>query len=484
MSALSGARIAILGAGRSGISAAKAAQFAGALPVILDERKAGDWARDEAVHQNIPLKEDYSGRDWKEFDLMVVSPGVPPTSETLQSAERSGLPVLSEIELAYRVARAPIVALTGTNGKSTTTVMAYLCARSVELNPILCGNIYGSGYPEVPLTDAAIQASADQLLVAEVSSYQLERVEQFRPISAGITNIWPDHLDRYQGQFSLYAAAKHNIFRALQPSDYAVIRAYDPVVVAPKGPKVLTFGAGGEHAQVTEDSITILGRKISTPELTFEEPHNLQNAAMAALLIYGAMRHRRDQGHEPETALLNAAEVDARTALESKRSVFRRDPVQTPWALPEAVALGLKEFKGLSHRMQLVGERGGIKVINNSMCTNVDAVLKSAQAIREPKHLLIGGVNKGLDFKPLKNYFSNGQNWAYVYGRDRASLGDMIGEVPTFETMAEAFALATERAKPGQVIMLSPGCASQDQFTDFRERGDVFTQMAKEWLES
>jgi UDP-N-acetylmuramoylalanine--D-glutamate ligase len=152
-------------------------------------------------------------------------------------------------------------------------------------------------------------------------------------------------------------------------------------------------------------------------------------------------------------------------------------------ALPIGIVEGLQSFKGLAHRMEWLGERDRVRVINNSMCTNPDAVIKSAMAVRDPSHLLIGGVNKGLDFGPLRHYLANHRHRAYLFGSDAANLDAMLGGGhPTFRTLQEAFAAATDKAVPGEVIMLAPGCASTDQFRDFRERGDVFRDVAKEWL--
>jgi UDP-N-acetylmuramoylalanine--D-glutamate ligase len=145
----------------------------------------------------------------------------------------------------------------------------------------------------------------------------------------------------------------------------------------------------------------------------------------------------------------------------------------------------LTQFAFIAHRMEPLGSRDGIRVINNSMCTNPDAVVASAQAVRDPVHLLMGGVNKGLDFRRLRNYLANGRNRSYLYGRDANELDAMLGgNLPVFTTMVEAFEAATAQATAGEVIMLAPGCASSDQFRDFRDRGEAFRAMASRWLES
>ena len=484
------ARVGILGLGRSGVSAAKAALHAGAHPFVVDESQSTSRAQAqnkiELEAMGVPVSCGWAGTFSKgNTDLVVTSPGVPQDNPKLLRAVDADLAVIGEIELAYRISKAPIIALTGTNGKSTTTVMTYLCAQSAGLKPILCGNIFGSGFEEVPLTEAAITASADQVLIAEISSFQLEWTKNFHPVSAGITNIWADHLNRYHGSLAEYAATKQRIFLAQNREDYAVVRALDPLVKAPKGPTVLTFGSSGEHAVVDDDSILVLGTRLTSKKLPFHEPHNMQNAAMASLLVYGYLRWRRGRDpHSHASMLLQEAEEQARASKASKRTVYsRRESDVEPYIMPAEVLHGLQNFTGLAHRMEPVGERDGVRIINNSMCTNVDAIIKSAMAIKEPKHLLIGGVNKGVDFKPLKNYLANRQSRAYLFGRDASDIDSMLGgEWPIYGTLEEAFSAALAAVKPGEAIMLSPGCASFDQFEDFRDRGNVFKQIAKEWL--
>jgi UDP-N-acetylmuramoylalanine--D-glutamate ligase len=440
---------------------------------IYDEQPEGAIAKreliSEAVSAGIELSLGWDGDFVERPDLLVVNPAIPFAHPRVLAAIAEGIEVVGEIEFAYRLSRAPIVAITGSNGKSTTTVMAYLALRGAGVDAKLCGNIYGSGFDEIPLTEAAMNSTSEQILVAEVSSFQLERVKEFRPVAAAITNIVPEHADRVSWED--YVASKHRIFAAQGAGDYAVVRANDPVVVPPGGARleyqargkrqreaaaepskvaVLTFGATGEHARIEEDAIVFFGRSVSRREFQFTEPHNMLNAACAGLLACSALAVVR--GGSP------AQYVDA--------------------MLP-----GLLEFRFIAHRMEPVGERGGIRVINNSMCTNPDAVVASAQAVRDPVHLLMGGVNKGLDFRRLKHYLANGRNRAYLFGRDAEELNKMLGgNLPIFDTMKDAFDVATERAVSGEVIMLAPGCASSDQFRDFRDRGEVFKDMAKEWL--
>jgi len=352
--------------------------------------------------------------------------------------------VISEVELAYRIAKAPIVAITGTNGKSTTTVMAWLCAKAAGYDAVLCGNIYGSGYDEIPLTEAALRTTGTMpALIAEISSFQLEWVDQFRPKSAVITNITDDHLNRYEG-FEDYARTKRRIFNRMGPGDIAVWNDGDFQTEPPAGIKTLTYGQFGKDAWATEFRLHLENEFVEKEDLPFSEPHNYLNAMAACLLAYGLSDGRAD---------------------------------------PQVLLDALRGFRGLAHRMERIGTQGGITLINNSMCTNPAAVIASSQSVKGRQRLLIGGTNKDLDFTELGQYLRPQGHEAYLFGQDAEKIAaQLAGPYPVFKTMADAFAAAIHDAKAGETVMLAPGVASQDQFTDFRDRGEQFRQLAKEWL--
>ena len=291
---LAGQHVAIFGLGRSGLGVARAVLELGGTPTVFDEKQRDALAKPEtataAEKDGINLEFDWKGDiDPAKYAYLVLNPAVDSRHPVIKKVQASGLPVLSEIEFAYRIAVAPIVAITGTNGKSTTAVMTYLCLLECGEEAVLCGNIFGSGYPERPLTDAALSAHANRILVAEVSSFQLEWVDEFEPMSAGITNITPDHMDRYD-RFEDYAAAKRNVFRRQRPSDTAVMRVNDPEVPTPEGPQVLTFAQAASTLDMEGDDLWVLGARPTWAVLPFREPHNRTNAQMAALLAYGALR--------------------------------------------------------------------------------------------------------------------------------------------------------------------------------------------------
>lgn len=451
---MNGARIAVFGLARSGLSVAKAAIALGATPTVVDEKsedslKSKDILQEaRAVGAEVSLA--WTGEFTGDYDFVVTSPGVPFDHPKLQQAVGYGLPVYSEVEFAYRISRAPIIAITGTNGKSTTTAMTYACLLAAGKEALLCGNIYGSGYAEVPLTEAALQSTKDQVLVAEISSFQLEWVSAFRPLAATITNITPDHLDRHKS-FVEYAAAKHRIYANQGAHDFAIVNADDPEVEWPPVPQVFLFGRAGDHAQVTDAGLVLLGEEVGREDLSVYGDHNLMNAGAAALLASAAL------------AVESAGQLE----------------------IPSKVIDGLKKFKGIAHRMELVGEKGGVPVFNNSMCTNPAAVIRSSESLSARQHLLIGGSNKKLDFSPLTGYLAASGHAPYLYGRDAEDINRQLGgQYPVYGTMADAFQAAVRNAKAGEVVMLAPGCASMDQFRDFEDRGNVFRAIAKEWLES
>lgn len=459
-------RIAVLGLGRSGLAVARAAKLQGASVTVYDAKTADERRIAPFVNQlsdeNVPFVGGFEG-PFAGVDMVVTSPGVDMRKGILQDAHRDGIEVIGEVEFAYRISKAPIIAITGTNGKSTTTVMTYLALQGAGQNAALCGNIYGSGYDEVPLTEAALNSTADQVLVAEISSFQLEWVRDFRPRCAGITNITPDHLNRYDS-FEQYANTKRRLFDRMGEGDTIVANAGDPETyptnetLRDRGaglPRVRFYSSTGPDATFDSHSFKLT---ISEPieSFPFTERHNFINACHASLL--------------------------ALSYLESGAGRASAPPMP-PSQMAAQVLAGLKTFKGLAHRMEHVGHKGGIEIINNSMCTNPAAILASSGSIAAPQHLLIGGIKKNYDFRPVREMLQKKGHEAYLFGRDAQEISAELGDIAqVFDTMEEAFSAATDKAVPGDVIMLAPGCASMDQFDDFVARGEIFKRLAKEWL--
>lgn len=459
MAALTGQRIAIAGMGVSGLALGKAVKELGGEATVFDQKPNDNPVVLQAVDRldavGVPAVTGWHGRlDPEEYDVLVVSPGFPRNHPAIRDMQAGGRPIWSEVEFAYRIAKAPILAITGTNGKSTTTVMLWQILQQAGRRAVLCGNIAGSGYPEMPLTEAALSADEGDLLVAEVSSYHLEWVEQFRPKVAAVTNITPDHMDRYAG-LDDYGATKLRIFGAQAEGDFAVVNLDEPSVPANKvreslgGPATLVgFSPSGTHEGTGStrregDTLWLSGMEARLSDLPLGGEHNVTNAMMAWEMASCVQRLESD-------------------------------------------ALGaIKTFRGLANRMERLGSRDGVSVVNNSMCTNPAAVIASCASLSGRLHILLGGVTKNLTFATVGDFIRSHGHRAFVFGPEPEKMTSMLGlsQAP-YATLEAAFAAATAEAVPGETIVLAPGCASADPYANFKERGDAFKDMAHRWLES
>lgn len=452
---LDGQRIAILGMAKSGLSVARAVVELGGEATVLDQKPSDSPAIIEVVDAlhaiGAQAVTGWHGRiDPNDFDLLVVSPGVPRNHPALKDmAEKE---VIGEIEFAYRLARDPIIAITGTNGKSTTTVVTWTLLKAAGKDAVLCGNIAGSGFEEVTMTDAARMGG--DVLVAEVSSFQLETIKSFRPFVAGITTIASDHLDRHP-DFEDYRRCKLRIFENLRSTESAVINSDDKSVQSSDLPdiaKKVKFSPSGlspsnGHTARAAGQIFLSGAEIKVSSLPLLGEHNVANVMMA---------------WEMACAILGEPTTEQRDRMLS----------------------ALLQFKGLANRMEAVGEKGGVLVVNNSMCTNPSAVVASSQGLARPQRLLIGGNRKNLDFSPVGDYLRGSSHHAYLFGPDCQALNQqMKSDWPQFESMNEAFLAAANSAQGGEAVILMPGCASAEPYVNFKERGDAFKAIAKEWLE-
>ncbi|HRF60273.1 MAG TPA: UDP-N-acetylmuramoyl-L-alanine--D-glutamate ligase [Fimbriimonadaceae bacterium] len=468
---LAGSRIAVAGMGRSGQAIAKEAIARGAVVTVFDELPLESAASLEASERlqgfGVTVATGWHGHlDPTEFDLLVASPGFRRNHPAIRDMLGGGRHVISEVEFAFRIAAAPIVAITGTNGKSTTTVLTWLLLSGAGKHAVLCGNISGSGYPELTLTEAAASTETDGVLVAEVSSYQLEWVEDFKPKVAGITNITPDHLDRHP-TFEDYYNTKLRLFAQMGDGDVAVLNESEPSLPAdrllgaiPEGVGIRTFASGPvmygwDRGQFTQpstrrdgDAIELSGRRVQLADLPLYGDHNVSNALMA---------------WEMSVAMLGA---EAGNAFEGMLGA-------------------LAQFKGLAYRMERLGERYGVLVVNNSMCTNPMAVVTSSSSLDRPQHLLMGGDAKNLDFTPVWEYLQRIGHKLYLYGNAGDALVEQLGGLGAlYPDLEAAFAAATAVAQSGDAILLAPGCASAFPYSNFRERGEAFRAMAERWLSS
>lgn len=443
------ARVAVLGFARSGRALAEALVERGVEVAVADDRPETAFAeiaelrrRGVQFYFGSSSEKALKGADW-----LAVSPGVPPTHAAVVAARRRGMPVLSEIEIAWRIAEAETpgrnrwVAVTGTNGKSTTTAWIAEILRSGR-TVALAGNI------GAPLS-GFLRDRTPRDFVCEVSSFQLEGIESFRPDVAVLTNVTPDHLDRY-ASFEEYAAAKERVFSNQRDEDFAVVNADDPVAsgVPTRARRVpfsrLAPAPGGtwlEDGQIVSEVRGARRTVLAAEELALPGAHNLENALAAVAVAYC---------------------LEAPTA-----------------AIQEA----LTGFRGLPHRTELVAEADDVKWVNDSKGTNVDATLKSLEG-RSPKSvvLILGGRDKHGDFERLAGPVSRTARAVLTIGEAAPSIEAALAGAAPLErshTMDAAVARAAELARPGDTVLLSPACASFDQYANFEERGRHFADLAR-----
>jgi UDP-N-acetylmuramoylalanine--D-glutamate ligase len=382
------------------------------------------------------------------IDAVVVSPGVPMDRPLLEDARRQGVPVIAEVELAFPLVKEPIVAITGSNGKSTTTALTGAMVRAAGIPVEVCGNI---GVPLIGLVDGA----PGRVFVAELSSFQIEGIVTFKPRAAALLNISEDHLDRY-GTLEAYVAAKKRLFRDMDPEGIAVLNADDPEAADAETPARKRWfsrrgpvrdgcwaAPDGRVVEVTPGEPDV--ELFHADDVPLAGVQNLENAMAAALLA-------RAIGAEP---------------LEIRR--------------------GLQGFEGLPHRMQRVGERGGVVFYDDSKGTNPGAVLKSLEGFADGTvHLILGGRNKDADLSVLAPLVRQKARHVYLIGESAdefaAALGNGDGDGPPLErsgTLDQAVHAAAGQARPGESVVLSPACASFDQFRNFVHRGEVFQSLVR-----
>ncbi len=437
-----GKRVTVVGMARSGIAASRALDALGARVTVTDKKPLDQLtAQIKALGTGAITVEagGHPDRVFIETDLIVLSPGVPKIPQIL-AARRHGVKVISELELAWLLSDSPYVGIAGTNGKSTVTTLTGLMLKRAKKKALVAGNIGNA------LTEDPRRLRGQDWIVAEISSFQLEDIETFRPRAATILNVTQDHLDRYH-DIAEYARAKARIFMNQQKEDYLVLNYDDPLVKAmtKQTPatiipfsRLLRFNPG---ACVLNGYLTFNGRRvIKADDIRIKGVHNLENALAAAALSLVA------------------------------------------GATEEAVASVLHEFPGLEHRLEFVREKNGVTYINDSKGTNVGAVVKSVEGFAQPVILIAGGLDKGSDFGPLYDLFKRKVRLLVLIGKAADKMAKALGtstETVFAKTLQEAVRLASARASRGDVVLLSPACASFDMFKDFEDRGRQFKEAVK-----
>jgi UDP-N-acetylmuramoylalanine--D-glutamate ligase len=444
---LNGKRVLVVGLGRSGVASALFLKSRGAR-VTVSDAKAEDELRDHIpalLDQGITVETGGHGeRTFRGQDLIVVSPGVPVDAPPLAQARAVGETVIGEIELAAQFLPGPIVAITGSNGKTTTTALTGEIIKAGGFPTLVGGNI---GTPAISLV---AEATPETVTVLEVSSFQLETIQNFRPKVAVILNITPDHLDRHR-TFQAYADAKARIFENQRSSDFAVLNA-DDSTCAEMRPRirsqVLWFSRKGQVEQgtfVSDGQITFRNSEthlnvMPVSEIPLKGSHNLENvlAAVCAGVLMG-------RG-------------------------------------PERIRSAVRAFKAVEHRLEFVASIRGVQYFNDSKATNVDATIKALESFPANIHVILGGKDKGSDYTVLNDLLRQRVKKVYTIGAAAAKIESQISsaaEIVHAETLESALKRASAGAVAGDVVLLAPACASFDQFKSYEHRGRLFKEVVR-----
>ncbi|HVJ04032.1 MAG TPA: UDP-N-acetylmuramoyl-L-alanine--D-glutamate ligase [Candidatus Saccharimonadales bacterium] len=441
-----GKRVLVVGLGKSGVASALFLASRGAR-VTVSDAKSEDQLRTEIpalLDRGITVETGKHGeRTFRDQDLIVVSPGVPGNVDPLQHARRLGIPVIGEIELTARFLQGNIVAITGSNGKTTTTTLTGEIIASGGRKTLVGGNI---GTPAITFVE---QSSADTWVVLEISSFQLESIETFRPHISAILNVTPDHLDRH-GSMENYIAAKTRIFENQTADDFAILNSDNEIcrgLAAGLKPQVLWFSR--QHS--VERGAFVQGSKI-----VYRNGSEVEIMPVSEIALKGA--------HNVENVLAAVA-IGMAAGVE-----------------PSSIRRAVKDFRAVEHRLEYVATLRGVQYYNDSKATNVDATIKALESFPANIHLILGGKDKGNDYSELAPLIAERVKRVYTIGAAAAKIESQIGTaVPVIsaQTLESAVRKAADLATEGDIVLLAPACASFDQFPNYEERGKVFKELVQ-----
>ena len=435
--------VLIVGLGKSGLSAARLLTSCGAIISVQDSKK-----REEL--NEVPAGRAYLGGELPpedaKYDLIVLSPGVPPALPWIEAYKNRGIELTGELELAYRMGRGKYIGITGTNGKTTTTTLVGEIFRRSGLPTLVEGNI------GTPLCEAAERSEDETCHIVEVSSFQLETIKEFKPLVSAILNITPDHLNRH-GSMEGYIAAKARVFENQGAGDYIVYNADDPesarlmeraatkaVLVPFSRKKELPLGAFTREGRITVKNEA--GEEVPlclAKELKIPGAHNLENALAAAAICYFS------------------------------------------GISPEVISAELREFPGVEHRIEPCGEINGVRFFNDSKGTNPDASIKAIEAMSGPTVIIAGGYDKGSEFDEFIEAFGDKVKYAVLLGTTAEKIKKTAGKhgfggIFIEKDMASCVRKAFELSEPGYSVLLSPACASWDMYPSYEVRGRDFKE--------
>jgi UDP-N-acetylmuramoylalanine--D-glutamate ligase len=444
---LAGKKVLVVGLARTGIATALFCAERGASVTATESRPEAEIAETAAKLRAAGVTLELGGHRAESFvrqDLIVPSPGVPPMMPALAAARAIGVPVWSEIELAWRFLRGRLICITGSNGKTTTTSLIGHILETAGFSVQVAGNI---GTPLISRVDISSDAG---FTVVEASSFQLESISAFRPDIAVLLNVTPDHLDRH-GSIEAYGGAKARMFENQTAEDAAVINADDAVAprYAPAGPRVFWF---------SREKLVDCGCYLRGDEIVF-------------------------QCDGTEIVLLERKDIGLRGSHNLENVLAASSAARLAGAEPDAIAQGVRSFAGVEHRIEYVATISGVEYFNDSKATNVDATLKALDAFPGNVLVILGGKDKGSDYRILRKALRNHARLALLIGSAADKIeAELAGAVPVerADTLARAVEAASLRAQPGDTVLLAPACASFDQFENYEHRGRVFKQLVRE----
>jgi UDP-N-acetylmuramoylalanine--D-glutamate ligase len=441
---LKGKKVSIIGAVRSGIGAAKLVKKVGGIPFVSD--MADDNKIKDSIamlnSENISFEMGIHSEKVYNCDLMVVSPGVPADSAVLKFAKEKNIKMVSEIELAYHHCNGNVIAITGTNGKTTTTSLCGYLFNQCGVKTYTAGNI-GLAFSEI-----ALDVKPDEYVSLEVSSFQLDLIENFKPKIAMILNITPDHLNRYENSIQKYAGSKQRVYANQDENDFLILNA-DSQSVSDylqkhksrdyffSTSKTQKFGCYAENDKVFFAKDGQVTFSCDRKDIFIKGEHNLSNAM----------------------AVINTAKI---LGFDN-----------------EQIVKALKSFQGVEHRLELVREINGVKFINDSKATNVDSVWYALRSFDKPIFLILGGQDKGNDYNQIKDLVEKKVKKIYAIGSSAEKVFNFFHKLVKVEmkpSMEDVIMSAVKEAREGEIVLLSPACASFDMYNNYEHRGNIFKE--------
>lgn len=439
---LDGKRVLVVGLGKTGVSTARFLTEKGAVVFASDEKPASELVDATSalgdLNVNLQLGE-HSPEVISQIDMVVPSPGVPPFNIMLSEAAKRGTPILSEIELACRFLKRPMIAITGTNGKTTTTKLLGEILKKAGKKVFVGGNIGN------PLIDYVNGRQEDDYVVIEVSSFQLQWVELFKPLISILLNTTHDHLD-YHGTFEEYCSIKEGIFKNQTANDLAILNADDPLSSS-------------------------LSKRIRAEVKYFSSSKKLTEGIFLddGVLRFGNEKYPLEMIRLP--GIHNIENVMAAVVAARRCGCY-----------PSDIISAVENFKGIPHRIEFAGQKDGTEFFNDSKATNVGAVVRALETFSMPIILLLGGRNKGGDFRVISELIREKVKQLVLFGEAREEINSLIGgTVPTrlAISLEDAVRSACNHSSSGDIVLLSPGCASFDEFANYEERGRFFKELVR-----